>query len=105
MAYPEFLKVLNPVRWKKSVLTGILVVAAVSWILFFDTFSMLTRFQLARKEDQLKNEIQRLEAQIQELETQIERLENDPALLERIAREEYGMRKPGETVYTIEQKP
>lgn len=105
MTYSDFLKVLNPIRWKKSVLTCILVAAALSWILFFDTFSLMTRFQLSQKEDQLKQDIMRLESQIQELEAQIERLENDPALLERIAREEYGMRKPGETVYTVEQKP
>ncbi len=105
MIQSDFLKVLNPIRWKKSVLTGVLVVAALSWILFFDTFSLLTRYQLSSKEDQLKEDIERLEAQIRELESQIERLEKDPALIERIAREEYGMRKPGETVYTVEQNP
>ena len=38
-----------------------------------------------------------------ELEQKIRELENNPDLLEKIAREEYGMRKPGETVYRIQR--
>ena len=38
-----------------------------------------------------------------ELEAKIEALENNPELLEKIAREDYGMRKPDETVYIIKR--
>jgi cell division protein FtsB len=93
---------LNPIRWKRSVLIGVLAVGALSWILFFDTYSLLTRYQLSSQEKELSREIERLELEIQRLEGEIRRLESDPSVLERIAREEYGMRKPGETVYNIE---
>lgn len=92
---------LNPLRWKKSILIGILVAALSSWLLFFDTFSLLNRVELHQREKELLGEIERLQSEILLLEAELEELNSDPATLERIAREEYGMRKPGETVYRI----
>ena len=38
------------------------------------------------------------------LEQDIQKLENNPDLIEKIAREEYGMKKPGEKVYKIKKE-
>lgn len=95
------LRLLNPLRWRKSFLFLVLGGVILVWFLFIDTYSLWTRYQLSQRKDDLKAKTEHLEAETRELKDKIEALQNDPALLERIAREEYGMKKEGETVYKI----
>lgn len=92
---------LNPLRWKRSFLVSALVAFIALWFLFVDSYSLMTKFQLESKKEDLIERTAELEKKSAELEEQIEALENNPDLLEKIAREEYGMRKPNETVYRI----
>jgi cell division protein FtsB len=94
-------KHLNPLYWKKSALISLLVGFIALWFLFFDTYSLYTRYELESRKDELIERNKELEIQTEELEQQIKELKNNPDLLEKIAREEYGMRKPGETVYRV----
>lgn len=94
-------KKLNPLRWKRSYLIGTLVAFVAIWFLFIDTYSLYTRAELNFKKDELIQKTEDLREQTLELEEKIEELENNPDLLEKIAREEYGMRKPDEKVYRI----
>ncbi len=92
---------LNPLHWKRSFLIGVLVGFVVLWIGFLDTYSIWARVRLSRERADL---IRRTEQLIQEsdaLNAKIKALQADPSLLERVAREDYGMRRPGETVYRI----
>lgn len=95
--------VLNPLRWKKSFLLSILALFLILWFGFFDSFSLWTRFQLEREKRDLVRKTELLVTETEALRLKIEALRNDPALIERIAREEYGMRRPGETVYRIKK--
>ncbi|MEX2585617.1 MAG: septum formation initiator family protein [Balneolaceae bacterium] len=97
------LQILNPLRWKRSFLIAILVAFGTVWFLFIDTYSLYTRYELSQRKGDLQERIEQLKEETLELEEDLERLEKSPDLLERIAREEYGMRKPGETVYRIEK--
>lgn len=92
---------LNPLRWKRSFLIGTLVAFGAIWFLFIDTYSLMTRAQLEFTKSELIERTREYEEKTAELEQKIEALENNPDLLEKIAREEYGMRKPDETVYRI----
>jgi cell division protein FtsB len=92
---------LNPLRWKRSFLVSTLLAFFAIWFLFIDTYSLMTKFQLESKKDELIERTAELEKKTSELEQKIDALENNPDLLEKIAREEYGMRKPNETVYRI----
>lgn len=94
-------KHLNPLYWKKSVLVSLLIGSVALWFLFFDTYSLSTRYQLESQKDELAERTKEMEKQTEVLKLKIEDLKNNPDLLEKIAREEYGMRKPGETVYRI----
>jgi cell division protein FtsB len=47
---------------------------------------------------QLERELQTLRAQTQTLTTTIDRLRNDPAYIEKLAREDFGYVREGETV-------
>lgn len=94
----------NPLRWRKSFLILVLGGVIVIWFAFIDTYSLWTRYELSRRNQELKEKTERLEAGTAALKKKIEALKSDPALLERIAREEYGMRKEGETVYKVRKK-
>ncbi len=94
---------LNPLRWKKSFLAAILVGFVAVWFLFIDTYSLYTRYELNQRKAELEQRTEQLRHETAELEEKLEELEANPNLLERIAREEYGMRKPGETVYIIKE--
>ena len=49
----------------------------------------------------MEAEIQKIRTDNEALRRHVARLENDPATIEKIARERYGMIKPGETVYMV----
>lgn len=97
-------QIFNPLRWRKSFLILILGGFLFIWFAFIDTYSLWTRYDLSQRKDELKQKTEQLEAETAKLKQQIEDLKNDPALLERIAREEYGMKKEGETVYKVKVK-
>ncbi|MEX2600842.1 MAG: septum formation initiator family protein [Balneolaceae bacterium] len=97
------LQIFNPLRWKKSFLITILVAFITVWFLFLDTYSLYTRYQLNSQKEELKARTEQLRLETEALEQKIEDLSNNPDLLEKIAREEYGMRKPGETVYRVQE--
>lgn len=98
------LQILNPLRWRKSFLGVVLGGIILIWFTFFDTYSLWTRYQLHQQKEDLISRTRELEKDTAELREKIESLKNDPALLERIAREEYGMKNEGETVYKIQDQ-
>jgi cell division protein FtsB len=95
---------LNPLRWRKSFLAIILGSFLLIWFSFIDTYSLKTRWDLKQRKSDLKERTEKLNLEAARLQQEVEKLEKDPALLEKIAREEYGMRKPGETVYKIQRE-
>ena len=98
------LESLNPLHWNKSFLLAILAAFIFVWFMFMDVYSVKTRWDLHQQKNQLISKTEELSERSNSLQVQLESLENDPMLLEKIAREEYGMRKPGETVYKITVK-
>lgn len=97
------LQLLNPLRWKKSFLVFLLLTFVVVWFTFIDTYSLMTRWDLHSQKTELQERTIELEKKSEDLQSKIEKLDKDPALLEKIAREEYGMRKPGEKVYKVKR--
>jgi len=84
-------------RW---LLLGGLAVGGV-WFLFFDSHSLVQRGQYYAEARQLQAENADLQAEIDRLEAQLDAGISD-ALVEAVAREQYGMRRPDETVYPVE---
>lgn len=93
----------NSFRWKRSWIFYLLTGFILAWFLFFDTYSLMTKFKLERQKKELIQRTEEYQVRSAELEAKIEALENNPELLEKIAREDYGMRKPDETVYIIKR--
>lgn len=76
-------------------LTALVVIAVISMFI-----PQVHHYQeLRRKEAQLREEIQLEEQILHHLKEQQERLRSDPRFIEKIAREEFGYVKPGETVF------
>lgn len=71
------------------------------WVLFVDSHSVLNRVRWHREADRLREENRKMEAVIAEAEEELSR-RDDEKEMERIARESYGMRRDGETVYRVE---
>lgn len=96
-------ELLNPLRWRKSFLLLILGGFLAVWFTFIDTYSIWTRIELSQRKTELKEKKKQLKAETLILKQKIEDLKTEPFLLERIAREEYGMKREGETVYKIKE--
>jgi len=96
--------ILNPLRWSKMFLIILLGGFVVIWFSFFDTYSLWTRYQLYRRYNHLKHKTKQLKSDTRMLKQKIDSLNNNPALVKRLAREKYGMKKKGETIYKIKVK-
>lgn len=73
------------------------------WFVFFDSYSLLSRIRWHQESTKLNSENAQLRSEIDELEAQLALPLTDEDV-ERIAREEYGMTRPGEVVYRVEEK-
>ena len=80
---------------------GVLLVSAFVWVLFFDSHSLWQRYQWHQALEATEQENAELRTEIERLRTQLDRPLSD-SLVMRIAREEYGMKRPDETIYRIE---
>ncbi len=97
------LRFLNPLRWRRSFLFSVLLLMLVIWFGFIDTYSVRTRILLNSEKNELVRETERLREETAEIQQKMEDLSSDPGLLEQLAREEYGMRKPGEIIYRVQE--
>lgn len=88
--------------WKATTRVSILLCVAiglpVAWAALYRPMVEKAR-ALERRERELTEEVRRLEARLAELKENQERLETDARFVEKIAREELGYAKEGETVF------
>lgn len=84
---------------KWLLLVSLLVVGV--WLAFFDSHSFARRIAWHQEARQLSAENESLRAEIEKLDEQVEEAQTDE-MVEKIAREQYGMRRPGERVYRVE---
>lgn len=85
-----------------------LLAAGVVLLFLQDVFGMhgLVAMRRSEKEmEQTRREIERLNLENRELEERVKALKTDPAAIERIAREEMGLAKPGELIFKLPPKP
>jgi cell division protein FtsB len=85
-------------KLKRMIVPAGLLLAAY-WAVFGGEYSVfeVRRARLAREAEAA--ELERIRHEIDSLATLTDSLEDDPALLERLARERYGMIKEGEILY------
>ena len=96
----------KPGSAKRSLPVSLLIatLAGVAlWLTFFDSHSILQRVRWHHEYVQLSEENEALQGEVEALEEALSQPVTDE-VIERIAREEYGMRRPGETVYRVEEE-
>lgn len=74
--------------------------------IFGGEYNAFESWQLERRLADEHAELERLEAEVEALRARADSLETDPAMLERLARERYGMIREGERLYHfVEPEP
>lgn len=91
----------SPARLRRALLLAALG-ALVIWLAFFDSHSFYKRVRWHTERAALQEENEALRDRIQSLRGRLEDGLSDD-VVEQIAREQYGMRRPGETVYRVEE--
>lgn len=90
----------KPTLRRKLILVGLLLLAA--WITFFDSHSLVKRVRWHHEVNTLTAENKRLRLEADQLTARLREGLSDE-VVEQIAREQYGMRRAGETVYRVKQ--
>lgn len=71
-------------------------------LFFFDENNMIKHFHNQREIAELKKEINELQVQIEDYNCRSNELHKDISVMEKVARERYGMHKEGEEIFIVE---
>ncbi|SHK78102.1 FtsB family cell division protein [Rhodothermus profundi] len=104
MSVPRYTDIPPPSRRRRRrrLLIGGLLVLLGIWLAFLDSHSLYRRIRWSYEAARLRAQNEALRQRIDSLKQQLKRGITDE-MIERIAREQYGMRRPGETVYRVEE--
>ena len=95
MTFKEVLRKLN----NRYVYTTIIFVVV---ILFIDQFNLFEQIRLHRSLKDQKQQIEYYDKEIKKSKEYLNALQNDTATMEKVAREQYMMKRDNEVVYMIE---
>jgi cell division protein FtsB len=87
--------------------TWFLVVGLVLLLLqdVLGTHGVLAMRRSLKQSAEIQKEIQQLNRENQQLQNRVQSLKSDPAAIERIAREDMGLARPGEYIFKIQSVP
>lgn len=89
----------------KKILFWLVIILLASWITVWGGYSFLKVWKLDRKVARLEKELSVVKAQNDSLTAVNNRLKTDPSAAEEVAREQFGMIKPDETVWVFKPAP
>lgn len=95
MTFKEVLRKLNS-RYIYATLVFLVV------ILFIDQFNLFEQIRLHKSLTDQKQQIEYYEQEIKDSKAYLNALQNDTAMMEKVAREQYMMKRDNEVVYIIE---
>ena len=91
--------------WKNKTFRWIFVTGVIVIIIgLFSNKGILRRIQLEKEKAVWLDSIKKAEYEQKQLEQQSKELDSDKKAIEKIARENFGMVKEGETVYKLKKK-
>ncbi len=89
-------------KWGSSVFVLALLALAIHDV--FGSHGLLAMLRARTELQKIRVEIAQLNEQNQKLGEEIKALRSDPKLIERIARDEMGLSRPGEMIFKLPQK-
>lgn len=94
----------TPLTTRKKLLLAAIVGLPILAVFVFSNSGLLKRVSLENRHSNAQQELV-VEGEIADsLRAEIELLENDSGAIERVARERYGMIRPGEKIYMVDEK-
>lgn len=87
----------------RLLLGALLLAGAAYFALFGGDYSLLELQRIKHELEQERARLETAEAEAARLRARVDSLENDSATIERIARERWGLVRPGERLYRFEQ--
>jgi cell division protein FtsB len=85
-------------------LIGGVAIVLILYAFFGGEYNLYRLWNLKQSHKKLLSDVKKLELEKEDLTKQIELLDHDLGYIEKIAREEYKMGKPGEKIYLIKEK-
>jgi cell division protein FtsB len=82
----------------------VIILCGIIYYLFLGTYGFINIAKLKRREIELKKEKQELLKKQEALLDSLKKIKSDTFLIEKIAREELGMIKPGDTVIIYDEE-
>jgi cell division protein FtsB len=91
--------------WTRARLGVALVIALALGLAAYSVRESIRVFHMRQELGALERDVEALTARQKQLEAQAERLRSDPAYIEKLAREQMGMVRPGDTVLKFPSQP
>ncbi len=100
-------RLVSPPSFLRGHLRTILAVALFALLVhdIFGNHGFLAMRRTQKEIQQLRQELQKIHAENRELDGQVKALKSDPRMIERIAREEMGLARPGELIFKLPPPP
>jgi cell division protein DivIC len=101
--YPNFMESMKLLRVFKNkfVLASILFVV---WMLFFDHNNLFLHLQYRAELNELKQRKQYYKDEIEKTKNDVELIKTNPLWMEKVAREQYLMKRDNEDVFLVKEK-
>ena len=93
----------RPLTTRRKVSYAALAALPVLAIFTFGNRGLIKRVELERQASELHMALYRDRAAGDSLRLEIKKLQRDTSAVERLARERYGMVRPGETIYKVDE--
>ena len=91
----------RPLTPRRKATLALVAAIPVLAVIIFGNRGILTRVDLELEESKLHEQLYRDRAAGDSMRAEIARHRNDMAVIERLARERFGMARPGETIYRV----
>jgi cell division protein FtsL len=88
----------------KRLVAGLVLGVLIAGLALFGDRGFVQRFRLEGQKAELEQKIREAEAEQKRLQQESRSLDSSSATIEKVAREKYGMTRPGESVYRTPPK-
>ncbi len=101
MNWSTFRKYIKPIIGNKFFLATVIFIV---WIGIFDQNSLIDRYRLATRINQLEKQKEHYIEEIEQNNRKMDELQSNSENLEKFAREEYLMKKADEVIFVVEEE-